>query len=145
MSPIVRPLLLSLAVLALAACTPDSELSDRELYVKYCAECHGEDGAGDESLVRGDEGVNLLASQRIARGDRPWVRRRIANGYGQMPAYKHKVDEATLERLVDFTMRFAGPEDPTKADNPASEQSQQEESDGSQPIESRVPEAPGPG
>lgn len=101
----VLTLILALA-LGAAACTPDHELSDTELFSKYCSECHGADGRGDESLLDGGQEVNLLVSSHIASGDREFVHRRIANGYGQMPAYRDKVEPETLERLVEFTMRL---------------------------------------
>lgn len=100
-------LALCLVLASAGACTPDHELSDTELYSKYCSECHGVDGRGDESLLDGGQEVNLLASRYIGNGDREFVRRRIAYGYGQMPAYRDKVDPETLERLVELTMRLA--------------------------------------
>lgn len=148
-------------MLLLAACTPDSELSDRELFVKYCSECHGTEGQGDESLLEGGQEVNLLISRRIARGDRDFVYRRIANGYGQMPAYKRKVEPETLERLVELTLELSnetrsgddssqapsdaadllgGSESP-HAENPPTENPQTESADhGSRTPESRLPE-----
>ena len=141
-------------IVALAACTPDSELTDRELFVKYCSECHGEDGRGDESLLEGGQEVNLLASRRIARGDRDFVYRRIANGYGQMPAYKRKVEPETLERLVALTLELANrqetgddPSDPSRAsfddaESISTEKPHHTESadHGSTTSESRLPE-----
>jgi len=104
-----RALALLVLVLALGAagCTPDRELSDAELFSKYCSKCHGEDGRGDESLLEGGQEVVLLASRHLERGDRDFVRRRIEYGYGQMPGYLHKVEPETLQRLVELTMRLA--------------------------------------
>lgn len=145
-------------LLLLAACTPDSELSDRELFVKYCSECHGDDGRGDESLLEGGQEVNLLASRHVARGDRNFVYRRIAYGYGQMPAYIRKVEPETLARLVELTLELANeteagdgspeaprddpenepdPKDRRHPENPRTESSDH----GSTTPESRLPEA----
>lgn len=130
-------------VIALVGCTPDSELSDRELFVKYCSECHGEDGRGDESLLEGGQDVNLLASHHIARGDRDFVYRRIAYGYGQMPAYVRKVEPETLERLVELTLELANEAESDPTPKPAtSEKVHTGSSDhGSTTIENRLPEA----
>ena len=147
------------------ACTPDSELSDPELFVRYCAECHGADGSGDESLLAGGQEVNLLASHHIADGDRDFVYRRIAYGYDQMPAYIQEVEPETLERLVEFTMRLpARPEPGSEAganrpieDGPIEDlpiddalsidesQPEEESHHGSTTTESRLSEARSPG
>jgi mono/diheme cytochrome c family protein len=108
---------------ALPSCTPDSELSNRELFVKYCSECHGEDGRGNESLLEGGQEVDLLASRHLANGDRDFVYHRIAYGYGQMPAYIHKVDPETLDRLVEMTFELmdeteSDTEDPPQTEGP---------------------------
>jgi mono/diheme cytochrome c family protein len=119
--------------LAGGACTPDSELSDRELFSKYCAECHGDDGRGAPDYPR-EEGreVDLLASQRLRAGDRRFVERRIAEGYGPMPAFARKLDPPDLDRLVELVLRLASP-------------TAQGGQDGPPEVESRVSEAPGPG
>lgn len=95
-----------LSVLGLGACTPDHELSDAELYAKYCSKCHGEDGRGNASLLAGGHEVDLLSSRRVARRDREFIERRIAYGYGQMPAYIDEVEPETLERLIEITLRM---------------------------------------
>lgn len=99
-------LLLSALTVALTAtaCTPDRERTDAQLYEKYCSECHGEDGRGDDSLRQGNEKVDLLASAHIRDGDREFVYRRVAYGYAQMPAYLHKLDPPDLERLINYVM-----------------------------------------
>lgn len=153
----VRRLLISGAVLVLAlgagACTPDHELSDAELYSKYCSECHGADGRGDEDLIDGGQEVNLRVSRHIADGDREFVRRRIAYGYKQMPAYRDKVEPATLERLVELTMRLAREdtgllsederaEDPTRDPTKDPTEDPTEDADhGPKPTENGLPEA----
>lgn len=92
--------------MGLAGCTPDSELTDAELYLKYCVECHGADGAGAPGYDGDVEEVNLLASRPIATGDREFVHERVAYGYGPMPAYAQHLDPPDLERLVDFVMEI---------------------------------------
>lgn len=131
MAPGRTAALLAAAVL-LAACTPDSERSDAELYEKYCSKCHGEDGRGNESLKEGNEKVDLLVSGRIREGDRDFVWRRVAYGYDQMPAYIHELDPPDLERLVDFVMRIQQP--PSEGDD-----------HGPPAIQGDLPAAEGPG
>lgn len=121
--------------LALAACAPpDHELSDAELYVRYCADCHGEDFRGEERYLEEEgEGVDLLTSKRIRTGERAFVHRRIAHGYGAMPAFERKLAPEDFQRLVDFIMAL-----------PASPAARGGE-DGPEEDEGRVPEAPSAG
>lgn len=97
------------ALLLTAACTPDSELPTHDLFVKYCADCHGEDGRGDERYAEEEDvEVDLLASRRVRSGDRVFVHRRIAEGYGPMPAFEEKLSPEDLARLVDFVLELGG-------------------------------------
>lgn len=96
---------------------PDSELTDAELYVRYCAECHGEDYRGAEHYLEEEgEGVNLLTSKRIRRGDRAFVHRRVAYGYGAMPAFERELAPEDFQRLIDFVMTLRGDEDGPEED-----------------------------
>lgn|GEM_PF-743213 len=154
--PAVALVAACVTVLGLGACTPDSELSDPELFSKYCSKCHGEDGSGNESLLAGGHEVDLLTSRWIARGDRERIYRRIAYGYGQMPAYIDEVDPETLERLVELTLRLrdegleakSGQDrEDTSGDNRKdqrdddSEDESEDDDHGSTEAESRLPES----
>lgn len=126
---------LTVCLVALVGCTPDEELTDRQLFAKYCAECHGPRGAGDEQLLEDGEEVDLLVSRRITRGDRVFVRRRIADGYDSMPSYEDKVSPETLERLVEITLGLPESLEPTEGT---------EDSDGSATPEGHLSEASAP-
>lgn len=117
-----------------ACAPPDHELSDAELYVRYCADCHAEDFRGEERYLEEEgEGVDLLTSKRIRTGDRAFVHRRIAHGYGAMPAFERKLAPEDFQRLVDFIMAL-----------PASPAARGGE-DGPEEDEGRVSEAPSAG
>lgn len=122
-------------LLELVACAPpDHELTDAQLYDRYCADCHGEDYRGAERYLEEEgEGVDLLTSVRIHDGDRAFVHRRIAYGYGAMPAFERKLAPEDFQRLVDFVMSL-----------PASPAARGGE-DGSEEDEGRVSEASGAG
>jgi mono/diheme cytochrome c family protein len=48
----------------------------------------------------------------MRRGDRAALRRRIADGYGPMPAFKRRLSPAEIERMIDFTLRLQEPYPP---------------------------------
>jgi mono/diheme cytochrome c family protein len=103
-------------VLGLGACTPDRDLSDEELFRKYCSDCHGDHGEGVERFAEESPNVDLYRSPMVEEGDRERVHRRIARGYGPMPAYVDKVAPEDLERLVEFVLRLGGEDKPPPAE-----------------------------
>ncbi len=44
---------LGVAMVAIAACTPEQQVSGRALYLDYCASCHGPGGKGDGPAAEG--------------------------------------------------------------------------------------------
>lgn len=44
---------LGVAMVALAACAPEKQVSGRALYLDYCASCHGPGGKGDGPAAEG--------------------------------------------------------------------------------------------
>jgi mono/diheme cytochrome c family protein len=84
-----------------------SALSDAELYSRYCARCHGEDGRGDRRSVNLNPALDLTRSSLGRNGDRQQIYRRIAFGYGPMPAFSHKLGPKDLERLTQYSLQFA--------------------------------------
>ncbi len=112
MSAAVRgvPLLLAVAaaVWACGAGSPHpSTLSDAELYSRYCARCHGEDGRGDRRSVGLNPALDLTRSELGRRRARPQIYQRIAFGYGPMPGFSRKLDPKDIERLTQYSVQFA--------------------------------------
>ena len=101
-------LLLPLAALPLlAACA--GEPKGREpaaLYAHYCARCHGAGGEGDPRNVALYPGLDLIRSEMIAKRARTVVHRRIAQGYGPMPGFAHRLSPAEVRALVDFCFQL---------------------------------------
>jgi mono/diheme cytochrome c family protein len=98
----------SLAFWVVGCAPPDAELTDAELFVRYCSECHGDDGRGAPHYEpeEGEE-VDLAASAKLRRGDRDFARRRMLYGSGPMPAFEHELAPEDFDRLLDFVMELA--------------------------------------
>jgi mono/diheme cytochrome c family protein len=97
-----------LLILALAGCG-GKELSPAGHYRAFCERCHGPEGKGDPRSVHLYPGLDLTRSRMVREGDRELVRRRIAEGYGPMPGFAHRLSEKEIEALVDWTFRLAAP------------------------------------
>jgi len=103
--PAILPALL-LGVLPLLAGCARKQPTAPELYELYCARCHGEGGRGDARSLNLYPNLDLLRSQMVRQGDRGIVRRRIAEGYGPMPGFSHRLSGEEIEGLVDFTLQL---------------------------------------
>ena len=101
-------LLLPLAALPLlAACEGEPEGRDpAALYAHYCARCHGAGGEGDPRNVALYPGLDLTRSEMIAKGARTVIHRRIAQGYGPMPGFAHRLSPEEIQALVDFCLEL---------------------------------------
>lgn len=100
-------LLLPLALSLLAACEAAPEGREpAALYAHYCARCHGADGEGDPRNVALYPGLDLTRSQMVARRERPLIHRRIAQGYGPMPGFAHRLSPEEVRGLVDFCLEL---------------------------------------
>ena len=103
------PLLVGAAAVVWACGAPKpkaSSLSEGELYTRYCARCHGEDGRGDPRSVGLNPALDLTRSALAKRGARQQIYQRIAFGYGPMPAFSHKLDPRDIARLTKYSMQF---------------------------------------
>jgi cytochrome c5 len=98
------------AVLAVsaAACGPGDRTAE-EIYPKVCARCHGADGKGAPQQVRLYPKADLTISELRGIPGRRAIYRRIAEGYGPMPGYAHKLSQAEIERLVDYCVKLQTP------------------------------------
>ncbi len=107
MGPRRAALLLLLATPLLAACAGEPEGRDpAALYAHYCARCHGAGGEGDPRNVALYPGLDLTRSEMIAKGARTVVHRRIAQGYGPMPGFAHRLSPEEIQALVDFCLEL---------------------------------------
>jgi cytochrome c5 len=96
------------ALLAASGCGAEDRTAE-EIFPRLCARCHGEDGKGAPQQVRLYPKANLSASELRGIPGRRAIYRRIAEGYGPMPGYAHKLSQAEIERLVDYCVKLQTP------------------------------------
>jgi len=95
------------AMAAISACGPPSgDRSVAELYPKYCAKCHGADGKGDPRQVSLYPNLNLTTSKLTGKGAHLAIYNRIAQGYGPMPGFSHRLSPEEMNRLADYSMHL---------------------------------------
>jgi mono/diheme cytochrome c family protein len=95
------------AALALGACgPPNTNRSVAELYPKYCAKCHGADGKGDPRQVGLYPNLNLTTSKLTGKGAHLAIYNRIAQGYGPMPGFAHRLSPQEINHLADYSLQL---------------------------------------
>ena len=77
-----------------------------ELYPKYCARCHGADGKGNPRSVNLYPNLDLTHSKLVGKEAHFAVYRRIAQGYGPMPGFAHRLSQTEIDRLADYSMQL---------------------------------------
>lgn len=79
-----------------------SRASGRKLFEANCASCHGPTGRGNGALAARLETLPadlVVMARQYPDGDFAW---KIANGRGQMPAWKETLSENQIWDLVNF-------------------------------------------
>jgi len=100
---------LLVGLLATTACgpsVPSSSRSAEELYPLYCTKCHGADGKGNPAQVGLYPNLNLTTSKLTGRGAHLAIYNRIAQGYGPMPAFAHRLSPEEMNHLATYSMKF---------------------------------------
>jgi mono/diheme cytochrome c family protein len=105
------PALLTLLALLLAPVLAGCAGTDHDaasLYRTQCARCHGADGRGDRRSLGLHPNLDLTASPLARAGarGRGLIYRRIDEGYGAMPGFGHRLENADMEGLVDYVLRL---------------------------------------
>jgi len=101
----LRGLAIAAVVFLLAACGP-ADRSAPGLYRAYCRRCHGAAGEGKARSLRLYPNLDLTAAEKVRQGDRPFLRQRIAEGYGPMPGFARRLSPPEIESLVDLTLEL---------------------------------------
>lgn len=104
------------------------ELLERgqERYNIYCTPCHGETGAGDGIVMRGNYGYPPASSyhiDRLRQAPDGYLYDVIANGVNNMPAYGHQVPVLDRWAIVAYIRALQRSQNASAEDLPASERS----------------------
>ena len=79
----------------------------RSLFLKNCAQCHGDDARGDEG------GPDLHGLQ----GSDEWIEYRIRNGVkGEMPAFREKYSQSDIDALIAYLRSLISPDRRARGD-----------------------------
>ena len=92
------PLAFALASLLLVGCSlgrPAGDATGEEIYAQLCARCHGAD-------LSGGVGPPLDSGSNAAGETDEYLEFTILNGRGRMPSFSNSLDDAQLDRLVDY-------------------------------------------
>jgi mono/diheme cytochrome c family protein len=71
------------------------------IYKAKCAMCHAADGSGNTPTGKAMK-VRDLGSAEVQKMSNAELNKVIADGKGKMPAYKSKLDQASIDALIEF-------------------------------------------
>ena len=94
-------LVVAVALLLAPAVFADAGPDGQAIYKAKCAMCHGPDGKGQTAM-----GKNLhlkdLASDEVQKMKNEEMLKLISDGKGKMPAFKEKLDQASMDAVIAF-------------------------------------------
>jgi cytochrome c6 len=94
-------LLVAVALLLAPAAIADAGPDGAAIFKSKCAMCHGPDGKGQTTM-----GKNLhlkdMSAEEVQNMKNADMQKIIADGKGKMPAFKAKLDQASIDSLIDF-------------------------------------------
>ena len=92
------------AIIAIG-CAPaaiaDSAPDGAAIFKSKCAICHGPDGKGNTPTGRSLH-IKDLGSDEVQRMKNAELQKIIEDGKGAMPAYKDKLDQASMDAVIAF-------------------------------------------
>lgn len=86
-----------IAIPVVAAADDDAAM----LFKSKCAGCHGATGAGD-SPVGKKLGVKPLNAADVQKKTDKDLKKIVTDGQGKMPGFKGKIEDAKIEKLVEY-------------------------------------------
>jgi mono/diheme cytochrome c family protein len=109
MMALVRIYVTALLILVCWPQTINRRRDAPHLYRRYCASCHGVDGAAKTSKGKFSHARDLTDTQWQAEVSDERIFNSIVNGRnvrGNMPAFSDKLNEREVNSLVGFVRRF---------------------------------------
>ncbi len=103
---LVLVLAVSMGVLILPrSARADAGIDGAAVYKAKCAMCHGPDGKGQTTMGKNMK-LKDLGSDEVQKMTDKEMDKIIADGKGKMPAYKGKLDQATIDALIAHIRTF---------------------------------------
>ena len=99
-----RLMALALAAGLLVGCSlgrPAEDATGEEIYAQLCARCHGSDLSGGVAPSLGPGSYSAGESDEFLEFS-------IVNGRGRMPSFSSSLDDAQLDRLIDYIREEQG-------------------------------------
>lgn len=79
-------------------------VTTKDVYFRNCARCHGIDGKGDTDLGRKFDIPDLVSEAK--RMDTARIKRMIANGKQDMPAFGRKLTKKQVAALASYVKKL---------------------------------------
>jgi len=79
-------------------------VTTKDIYFRNCARCHGVDGKGDTDLGRKFDIPDLVLEAK--RMDSSRIKRMIANGKQDMPAFGKKLTKKQISALASYVKKL---------------------------------------
>ena len=86
--------------------TPVPARTSVQVYSRYCASCHGRNGAATTRKAKVNHARNLIDAEWQDRVSDERIFNSIMNGKGKMPGYGKKLSETEINDLVTFVRRL---------------------------------------
>ncbi len=100
--PLITAVATMLIAVPLLAAAPDGAA----VYKAKCAMCHAADGSGNTPTGKTMK-VRDLRSAEVQKLTDEQLEKAIESGKGKMPAYKGKIDDATIDALIKHIRELA--------------------------------------
>jgi cytochrome c6 len=103
---LVLVLAVSMGVLVLPrSARADAGVDGAAVYKSKCAACHGADGKGQTAMGKTLK-LKDLGSAEVQKTTDEEMNKMIADGKGKMPAYKGKLDQASIDAVIAHIRTF---------------------------------------
>jgi len=91
----------AIALLVIPRAHADAGPDGAAIFKQKCAMCHGPDGKGQTAMGKSLH-LKDLGSEEVQKMTNEEMNKVIADGKGKMPAYKSKLDQASIDALIAF-------------------------------------------
>jgi mono/diheme cytochrome c family protein len=94
-------LVVAAALLVASAAMADAGPDGTAIFKSKCAMCHGPDGKGQTAMGKTLH-LKDMSSEEVQNMKNADLQKIIAEGKGKMPAFKDKLDQASIDAVIEF-------------------------------------------